>query len=120
MGWQKKRKIQRGGVSGKKIVRDARSVVLTNTMLDFLVHRHLRKASKKCISLSFVDFIRLLRERYGVYIDQSPPDMSIPIKLLYRNRRILEKRLRDLGVLIGVNDAESMKRLQQRFKAEDD
>ena len=119
-GLAKKRKVQRGGISGKKIVRDARSIVLTNTMLDFLVHRHLHKASKKIISLSFVDFIRLLRERYGIYIDQSPPDMSIPIELLHHNRRILESRLRDLGVLIGVNDAESMKRLQQRFKAEDD
>lgn len=119
-GLAKKRKIQRSGISGKKTVRDARSMVLTNTMLDFLVHRHLRRASKKSISLSFVDFIRLLRERYGIYIDQSPPDMSISIELLHQNRRILEKRLRDLGVLIGVNDAESMKRLQQRFKAKDD
>ena len=67
-----------------------------------------------------MDFIWLLRERYGIYIDQSPPDMSIPIERLHHNRKILEKRLRDLGVLIGVNDAESMKRLQQRFKAEDD
>lgn len=119
-GLAKKRKIQRSGISGKKTIRDARSIVLTNTMLDFLVHRHLRRASKKSISLSFVDFIRLLRERYGIYIDQSPPDMSISIELLHHNRRILEKRLRDLGVLIGVNDAESMKRLQQRFKAKDD
>lgn len=119
-GLAKKRKIQRSGISGKKTIRDARSIVLTNTMLDFLVHRHLHKASKKSISLSFVNFIRLLQEHYGMYIDQSPPDMSIPIELLHQNRRILEKRLRDLGVLIGVNDAESMKRLQQRFKAEDD
>ena len=119
-GLAKKRKIQRSRVSGKKTVRDARSIVLTNTMLDFLVHRHLRKASKKSTSLSFVDFIRLLRERYGIYIDQSPPDMSIPFELLHQNRRIFEKRLRDLGVLLGVNDAESMKRLKQRFKSEDD
>lgn len=119
-GLAKKRKGPRSGISGKKTIRDARSMVLTNTMLDFLVHRHLCRASKKSTSLSFVYFVRLLRERYGLYIDQPPPDMSIPVELLRHNRITLERRLRDLGVLIGVNDAESMKRLQQRFKAKDD
>ena len=46
-GLAKKHKIQRSGLSGKKTICDVRSIVLTNTMLDFLVHRHLRKASKK-------------------------------------------------------------------------
>jgi len=29
---------------------------------------------------------------------------------------VLERRLRDLGVLVGVNDAEAMKRLRPRFE----
>jgi hypothetical protein len=45
--------------------------------------------------------------------------MSIPADLLARNRSILERRLRDLGLLVGVNDAESMKRLRPRFETED-
>jgi len=30
---------------------------------------------------------------------------------------LLERRLRDLGVLVGMNDAESMKQLRPRFRA---
>jgi len=116
-GLAKKRKIFQKDTSGKRGRSEARSIVLTNTMLDFIVHRHLRKAAKGKgqTSLSFVDLIKLLRDRYGLYIDESPPGMSIPIELLSHNRQILERRLRDLGVLIGVNDAEPMKRLRQRF-----
>lgn len=108
--------IRKGKMSGT-----VRSIVLTNTMLDFLVHRHLRKPGKKGRTqphpLSFSEFLRILREQYGLCIDQAPPGQSISVELLLRNRRILESRLRDLGLLIGVNDAESMKRLRPRFPA---
>lgn len=104
-------------MSGRKRKSDARSIVLTNTMLDFLVHRHLRKEKKgKALkSLTLIDFISILKKRYGLFIDQSPPGMSIPGEMLLKNRACLERRLRDLGVLLGVNDAESMKRLKPRF-----
>jgi hypothetical protein len=96
---------------------DRRSIVLTNTVLDFLVHRHLRKNKEKTPlqDLSLNNFIRILKERYGLYIDESPPGIHISNDHLLRNRKYLEKRLRDLGLLIGVNDAESMKRLRSRF-----
>jgi hypothetical protein len=42
--------------------------------------------------------------------------MTISNDLLQANRLVLERRLRDLGLLIGVNDAEAMKRLQPRFE----
>ncbi len=95
------------------------SIVLSNTALEFLVHRHLRRNTKgfKPTALSLPTFIELLRERYGLYVDQAPPDLPLPNELLHRNRRFLERRLRDLGLLVGVNDAESMKRLRQRFPA---
>ncbi len=101
---------------------DVASVVLSNTALEFLAHRHLRNHGKgfKPKDLSLPRFITLLRERYGFWIDQAPPDLAIPSELLALNRQILERRLRDLGLLVGVNDAESMKRLQQRFPAEGD
>ena len=44
------------------------------------------------------------------------PGMTISNDLLQTNRTLLEKRLRDLGLFIGVNDAEAMKRLEPRFK----
>ena len=59
--------------------------------------------------------MRILRERYGFYIDIAPPGMTISNELLWLNRSVLERRLRDLGLLIGVNDAEAMKQLKSRF-----
>ena len=101
-----------------------KSIVLTDTMLDFMVHRHLRKPGKcgntKPNPLSFNDFVCLLRERYGLLIDQAPPGQTISRELLQRNRRFLERRLRSLGLLMGVNDAESMKRLRPRFNAREE
>jgi hypothetical protein len=108
--------------SGRKRLTEARSIVLTNTMLDFLVHRHLRRGKRgsKEQSLSLMQFSQVIVEKYGLCIDRSPVGMTIPVELLRRNKTFLERRLRDLGLLVGVNDAESMKRLQARFLMEAD
>ena len=45
--------------------------------------------------------------------------MTVSNALLQANRAVLERRLRDLGLLVGVNDAEAMKRLQPRFDPAD-
>ena len=120
-GMAQKRKISRK-TDGKTISSDARSIVLTNTMLDYIVHRHLRKAAKRKRqnTLTFIDLLHILRDRYGLYVDESPPGMQISAETLLRNKRILERRLRDLGVLVGVNDAEIMKRLCPRFRIIDE
>lgn len=100
-----------------------KSMLLSDTMLDFLVHRHLRKPGKggntKTNPISFNEFVSLLRERYGLLVDQAPVGQTISRELLQRNRKCLERRLRSLGLLMGVNDAESMKRLRPRFDARD-
>jgi hypothetical protein len=121
-GLCRKRTTLRKNREGKQSRGDARSIVLSNSMLDFLVHRHLRKAAKGKgpTRLSLPDFTKILKQRYGLYIHESPPDMSISSELLARNKKILERRLRDLGLLVGVNDAESMKRLRQRFTGQGD
>jgi hypothetical protein len=118
---RKRRVIVRNNESGRSRTADVRSIVLSNTVLDFLVHRHLHKAAngRKQRSLSLQEFLNILRKNYGLHVDRSPEGMSIPADLLSRNRSILERRLRDLGLLVGVNDAESMKRLQPRFEAVD-
>jgi hypothetical protein len=98
---------------------DVLSFVLTDTVLEYLVHRHLHrggKGRKKC-DLSYPVFLTILRERYGFHIEQSPPNMEVPAELLQLNRRILERRLRDLGLLTGVNDAERMKKLKARYRS---
>jgi hypothetical protein len=101
---------------------DALSFVLTNPVIEYLVHRHVRKAGKgrKEQSLSYPDFLRVLRERYGFFVDRAPPNLAVPSDVLQRNRRILERRLRDLGLLTGVNDAERMKKIKGRYRAHQD
>jgi hypothetical protein len=101
---------------------DALSFVLTNPVIEYLVHRHVRRSGKgrKEQPLSYPDFLRILREQYGFYVDRAPPNLAVPNDLLQRNRRMLERRLRDLGLLIGVNDAERMKKLRARYRAYQD
>jgi hypothetical protein len=115
---RRRRVVLRKPVAGGRKTADATSFVLNNTVLEYLVHRHLRKSGKgrKARDLSLPDFLKLLRERYGFYVDQSPPNMEVPHELLQRNRRVLERRLRDLGLLVGVNDAEQMKKLRARYR----
>jgi hypothetical protein len=111
-----KRRVSRSEAGTKKSV-DLRSIVLSHALLDFLVHRHLRKdgEGKAARPLSLRKFLDILRDRYGLYVDREPPGMSVPQDLLRANKAWLERRLRDLGLLVGVNDAESMKQLRARF-----
>ena len=112
-----KRRVQRSEDGRRKSV-DLRAIVLTNPLLDFLVHRHLRKDGKGQPEqvLSLKKFLEVLRLRYGLYVDREPPGTSVPQDLLRANKLWLERRLRDLGLLVGVNDAESMKQLRPRFE----
>jgi hypothetical protein len=112
-----KRRVQRIQEGRKRSI-DLRAIVLTNTMLDFLVHRHLRKDAKgqPVQVLSLKKFLEILRVSYGLYVDREPPGISVPQDLLRANKLWLERRLRDLGLLVGVNDAESMKQLRARFE----
>ena len=112
-----KRKTRRGG--GRQ--RDVRAIVLTDPMLEYLVHLQLLKTGNKPgydRGLSYGGFLQRLRQRYGLCIDTAPPGTGVSSELAQRNRAILERRLRDLGLLRGVNDAESMKRLRPRFYPE--
>lgn len=111
-GLVRKRKVSRTLPEGRKRRTEARSVVLSDELLEALVHAHL---ARRTFPLSFGDFLRLLRSHYGLWVDQSPPGLSVPGELLLRNRATLERRLRDLGLLVGVNDAESMKHLRLRY-----
>ncbi len=100
---------------------DMRYMALSNAALDYLVHRNLRqgKSGTPLRDLSVRSFIEILRSRYGFYIADAPPGLDVPAEVLHRNRVYLERRLRDLGLLAGVNDAEAMKRLRSRFDMDD-
>lgn len=103
------------GTAKRRVVR---SLVMTDSVLDYLVHLHiLRGGNRRGVRrLSFQEFIRKIHDRYGFCVDVAPPGITISNELLQANRSILERRLRDLGLLVGVNDAEAMKRLQPRFE----
>lgn len=97
--------------------REVRSLVFTDSALDYLVHLHTLTSGNRdgICSLSYQRFLRTVRDRYGFCVDEAPPGMAISNESLQANRTALERRLRDLGLLFGVNDAESMKRLRPRF-----
>ena len=116
-GLASKRKTRRrvAGIGTRQ--RDVRALVFTDAVLDYLVHLHvLRNGNRPGVrAFSFKEFMGTVRERHGLAVDEAPPGLDISNDLLQRNRAILERRLRDLGLLMGVNDAEAMKRLRSRF-----
>ena len=117
-GLAAKRKTSRqDAVAGTRRQREVRSLVFTDAVLEYLVHLHLLKPGNKpgIRPLALREFIREIRERYGFCVDAPPPGMAVAGDLLQANRAVLERRLRDLGLLAGVNDAEAMKRLRPRF-----
>ena len=119
-GLSQKRTTTRGSGSGStgRRSREVRSLVFSDATLEYLVHvRLLPDGNKRGLQrLSMRDFLAVLRERYGFYVDRAPSGLSVSSELLQRNRQVLDRRLRDLGLLLGVNDAESMKRLRPRFE----
>ena len=94
--------------------------MLTDPVLDLLVHLQILRSGNggrlRQRPLSLTKFLRRIRERYGFHVDAAPDGMTVSNELLQANRRVLERRLRDLGLLTGVNDAEAMKRLRARFE----
>lgn len=118
-GFVRKQRVPSKDPYSRAAKRDARSINLRNTALEFLVHLLTLKPrhSQGQCSVSYQEFLDILRTRYSLYIDKAPPGQEIPQELLQLNKTILERRLRDLGLLEGVNDAEKMKRLVHRFPA---
>ena len=112
-----KRTTTRGSGPRTRRRRDVRALVFTDSVLDYLVHLHLLPGPKGGADANLVSFLDFLREDYGLHVDTAPPGMAVSNEVLGRNRAALERRLRDLGLLVGVNDAERMKRLTSRFEA---
>jgi hypothetical protein len=106
---------RRSEVGGPSKRADLRSLTFTDSVLDYLVHRHVLPSSNSggFRPLALRELITILRERHGFCIDQAPPNMTMSNELLRQNRAVFERRLRDLGL---VNDAEAMKHLAPRFE----
>ncbi len=116
-GIGRKRRVQRSIAGQKKKMMDIRSMILPNTLLEALVHIHWVREKRY---LTFVTFLNILRERYGLWVDHVPPGMTATEDDLKLNRDYLERRLRDLGLLVSVNDADFMKQLRPCYMPESD
>jgi len=104
-------------LTGTRKRSEIRWLAFTDSILDYLVHLDVLPSGNRygIRHLSFREFIHKLHDRHGFCVDSAPPGMTISNDLLQANRAMLERRLRDLGLLVGVNDAEEMKRLRPRF-----
>lgn len=118
-GMLAKRNTQRSRDGSTRAFRLERSVRMADSVLETLAHRLL--VDRRYLSqgrLTVRDFITELSERYGFCIDEID-DFPVDTELLRRNREYFEERLRALGLLEGVNDAENMKRIRSRYKQSD-
>lgn len=117
-GMAARRRVIRTVVGSGRKTRDVRSIVFTDAVLDHLVHLHVLRNGKAAgyRPRAFAEFLQVLHRRHGLCVDTAPPGVTVSNDLLRENRSILERRLRDLGLLVGVNDAESMKYLRPRFE----
>ena len=81
------------GVDADRRRRDVRSLVLTDPVLDFLVHLQLLRSGNggrlRQRPLSLTEFLHRLRERYGFHVDAAPDGMTVSNELLQANRRVL-------------------------------
>jgi|YNPBryunderm2012_1023409.scaffolds.fasta_scaffold00821_6 hypothetical protein len=118
-----RRAVSRASGDGEgRVRREVRALVLGDAALDYLAHVHMVPSGSKkgWRPLPLRKFLEILRERYGFFVDVAPPGCDISSELVQQNRSIFERRLRDLGLLAGVNDAEDMKQLRPRVEPGDD
>ncbi len=102
--------------AGSRVRRETRHPILTDTMLDYLVHLWVAHQLREKQPPTVEEFFRWLRNRYGLYVHEPLPSQApVPATLLRKNRQWTEDRLRDLGLFVSVSDAESGKRLLARF-----
>lgn len=110
-----KRRVQRT-IAGKRKSMDLKTIAFNAELIEFLVHRYLYDPITKTQAPLFLhEFLGKLMGSYGVYIAEAPPGYPISQQLLQRNKGWFERQLRDLGLLVGVNDAETMKQLRPRY-----
>jgi len=68
--------------------------------------------------LDIYEFLRLLRERYGIWIDEPPPSLEQSFEAheaAQANFTSLKEKLRQLGFFRAVTDARRMQRLKPRY-----
>ncbi|QUW04557.1 hypothetical protein J8C06_12295 [Chloracidobacterium validum] len=107
--------IKSGTARSGRTRRDIRRGSLPDATLDYLAHLWLAHQARSAAA-TLKGFWMWLPSRYGFHVTDPPlPGVTLADALLRNNQQYLENRLRDLGLLVSVSDAEAMKRLQPRF-----
>ena len=94
--------------------------VLSNPVVEALVHSQTvtRNSGLRERRPAVREFLRELREAYGLYVDGVPRSLDPtggPRSLRDGNLRALKERLRLLGLFREVSDAEAMQRIRPRY-----
>jgi hypothetical protein len=104
------------GGRGKK-----RKYVLGNLLLEVLVQLAVVGADKhgfKTQPITILSFVKWLRNRYGIYINEWPEGTDSPeiARALSNNYEALKSRLRQLGFYTDLSDASNSQVIKPRFK----
>jgi hypothetical protein len=92
------------------------SIQLLETLVQLLILKPCDPPSSR--PLDIYDFVKLLKERYSIWIDEPPPhlDQSHEArKAAQTNFDALKEKLRQLGFFRAVTDARRMQRLRPRY-----
>jgi len=115
-----RRNMESGLLAGSPGRPDENHYTLGIQLLETLVQLLILKPCDPPVSrpLDIYDFVRLLKERYSIWVDEPPPhlDQSHEArKAAQANFDVLKEKLRQLGFFRAVTDARRMQRLRPRY-----
>ncbi|MBW1953665.1 MAG: hypothetical protein JRI66_11380 [Deltaproteobacteria bacterium] len=116
-----RRNLESGLLSGNPRRQDDNYYTLGIQMLETLVQLLILKPGDppKLRPLDIYDFVDILKERYGIWIDEPPPSLDTGYEAraaAQANFAALKEKLRQLGFFRAVTDARRMQRLKPRFQ----
>ena len=115
-----RRNLDSGLLAGNTGRREDNYYTLGIVLLEALVQRLILKRTDPPSSkpLDVYEFVRLLKERYGIWIDKPPPGLDESYEArqaAQENFAALKEKLRQLGFFRAVTDARRMQRLKPRY-----
>lgn len=115
-----RRHLDSGLLAGSQRRREDNYYTLGSQMLETLVQLLILRPSDPPTSrpLDIYDFVKQLKNRYGIWIDEPPPDLDQSYEARQAaqiNFAALKEKLRQIGFFRAVTDARRMQRLRQRY-----
>jgi hypothetical protein len=115
-----RRNLDSGLLAGSQRRREDNYYTLGTQMLETLVQLLILRPSDPPASrpLDIYDFVKQLKDRYGIWIDEPPPDLDQSYEArqaAQMNFAALKEKLRQVGFFRAVTDARRMQRLRQQY-----